>query len=176
MFTKGLPTIQTDELHSYEEGIDCLGQNLILDYGNPKQIERAMETARGVESITGINAAGHRHIRTSYYSGTKMAKDDPWGCAKAYSYLVLQPGQLLVDYNGNPAAKKILLELADGFLAHRKKMPMAATRCRQRFISRTTRTAPRRAVISRGRCSGARGSGPATANTSTRSSMAAPRR
>ncbi len=121
MFTKGLPTIQTDELHSYEEGIDCLGQNLILDYGNPKQIERAMETARGVESITGINAAGHRHIRTSYYSGRKMAQDDPGGYAKAYSYLVLQPGQLLVDYNGNPAAKKVLLELADGLLAHRKE-------------------------------------------------------
>jgi hypothetical protein len=121
MFTNGLPTIQADELHSYEEGIDCLSANLILDYGNPQQIERAMVTERGVEGITGINAAGHRHIRTSYYNGVKMATDDPWGCAKAYSYLVLQPGQLLVDYNGNPAARKVLLELADGLLAHRKQ-------------------------------------------------------
>ncbi|HUI07437.1 MAG TPA: LamG-like jellyroll fold domain-containing protein [Verrucomicrobiae bacterium] len=121
MFTNGLPTIQTDELHSYEEGIDCLGANLILDYGNPKQIERAMVTARGVAGITGVNGAGHRHIRTSYFSGTKMAEEDPWGCVKAYSYLVLQPGQLLVDYNGNPAVKKVLLELADGLLAHRRQ-------------------------------------------------------
>ena len=121
MFTNGLPTIQADELHSYEEGIDCLSANLILDYGNPQQIERAMVTERGVEGITGINAAGHRHIRTSYYNGVKMATDDPWGCAKAYSYLVLQPGQLLVDYNGNPAARKVLLELADGLLAHRRQ-------------------------------------------------------
>ena len=121
MFTDGLSTIQADELHGYEEGIDCLGANLILDYGNPKQIERAMVTQRGVEKITGINAAGHRHIRTSYYNGKKMATDDPWGYAKAYSYLVLQPGQLLVDYNGNPIAKKVLLELADGLLAHRHK-------------------------------------------------------
>ena len=121
MFTNGLPTIQADELHSYEEGIDCLSANLILDYGNPQQLERAMVTARGVEGLTGINAAGHRHIRTSYYNGVKMATEDPWGCAKAYSYLVLQPGQLLVDYNGNPAAKKVLLELADGLLAHRQQ-------------------------------------------------------
>jgi len=121
MFTDGLSTIQADELHGYEEGIDCLGANLILDYGNPKQIERAMATQRGVERITGLNAAGHRHIRTSYYNGKKMATDDPWGCVKAYSYLVLQPGQLLVEYNGNPAAKKVLLELADGLLAHRHK-------------------------------------------------------
>jgi hypothetical protein len=121
MFTDGLPTIQADELHSYEEGINCLAQNLILDYGSPLQIERAMVTARGVAGITGINAAGHRHIRTSYYNGKKMAEEEPWGYAKAYSYLVLQPGQLLVDFNGNPTAKKMLLELADGLLAHRRK-------------------------------------------------------
>jgi len=120
MFTNGLCTIQADELHGYEEGIDCLGANLILDYGNPTQLERAMVTERGIERITGINAAGHRHFRTSYYNGNKMATEDPWGYAKAYSYLVLQPGQLLVDYDGNPEAKQVLLELADGLLAHRE--------------------------------------------------------
>ena len=106
MFTNGLCTIQADELHGYEEGIDCLSANLILDYGNPTQLERAMVTERGIERITGINAAGHRHFRTSYYNGKKMATEDPWGYAKAYSYLVLQPGQLLVDYDGNPAGEE----------------------------------------------------------------------
>jgi hypothetical protein len=123
MFTRGLPTIQADELHSYEEGINCLAQNLILDFGNPIELERAMETARGVETITGVNAAGHRHIKSSYYSGTKMAVEDPWGVSKPYSNLVLQVPQLLVDYNGNPTAKKYLTELADGLLAHRKAAP-----------------------------------------------------
>lgn len=120
MFTRGLPTIQTDELHSYEEGINCLSQNLLLDYASPRQLERAMETARGVASITGINAAGHRHIRSSYYSATKLAEDGPWGWSKPYSYLVLHPLYLLVDFNGNPAARRLVLELADGLLAHRK--------------------------------------------------------
>lgn len=119
MFTKGLPTIQVDELHSYEEGINCLAENMILDFGNPQNIERAMETQKGMERITGINEAGHRHFKTAYYSATKMAEEYPWGYTKGYSYLVLQPGQLLVDYNGNAEAKKVLLELADGFLAHR---------------------------------------------------------
>ncbi|MCX6950846.1 MAG: hypothetical protein NTV51_01470, partial [Verrucomicrobia bacterium] len=118
MFTRGLPTIQADELHSYEEGINCLAQNLILDYGSPRQLERAMENIRGVESITGINAAGHRHIRSSYYSGTKMAEEGPWGWSKPYSYLVLHPAYLFADYNGSPAATKLVTELADGLLAH----------------------------------------------------------
>ncbi len=120
MFTRGLPTIQSDELHSYEEGINCLAQNLILDYASPRQLERAMETARGVESITGVNPAGHRHIRSSYYSGSRLAEEEPWGTSKPYSYLVCQVPQLLVEYNGNPTAKKYLLELTDGLLAHRK--------------------------------------------------------
>jgi len=121
MFTNGLSTIQTDELHSYEEGINCLGENLIVTPGSPQQLERAMDTMRGITGITGVNAAGHRHIRTAYYSGSKMSTDGVWGWSKSYSYLVLQPGHLLVDYNGNPGARKTLIELADGLLAHRKK-------------------------------------------------------
>jgi hypothetical protein len=121
MFTNGLPTIQADELHSYEEGIQVLGQSLLLDYGDPKQIERAMETSRSVIKLTGINSAGHRHIKSSYYSGTRVAEEEPWGYSKPSSILVLHPGIMLVDYNGNPQMKKIITELADGFLAHRRK-------------------------------------------------------
>jgi hypothetical protein len=121
MWTNGLPAIQADELHSYEEGINCLGQNLILDYGSPKQIERALETSRNLERLTAVNAAGHRHIRSSYYNGTTFATDEPWGWAKAYSHLVLQTPELLVDFNGSPRSKQFVLEVTDGLLAHRHK-------------------------------------------------------
>lgn len=126
MVTDGLPTIQADELHSYEEGINCLGQNLLLAFGSPRQLERAMDTARSLERITGVNAAGHRHIRTSYYSGTTMALEDPWAYAKGFSYLVLQVPDQLVDYNGSPAVKRYLLELADGLLAHHPAEPSSS--------------------------------------------------
>ncbi|MBC7930449.1 MAG: LamG domain-containing protein, partial [Rubrivivax sp.] len=121
LFTNGLSTIQTDELHSYEEGIQVLGQSLLLDYGNPKQLERAMETSRALINLTAINGAGHRHIRSTYFSGTRMAEEEPWGWSKPHSYLAFHPSALLVEYNGNPRMKKIITELADGLLAHRKK-------------------------------------------------------
>jgi len=92
---------------------------MVLEHGSPRQLERAMETARGVLGITGINAAGHRHIRSSYYSGTTMALEAPWNSARPFSYLVMQPGQMLVDYNGSPAARRYMLELADGLMEHR---------------------------------------------------------
>jgi hypothetical protein len=121
MFTNGLPTIQADELHSYEEGIQVLGQSLLLDYGDPKQLERAMETARAVIGVTGINSAGHRHFRSSYYNGNKIAEEEPWGWSKPSSILVLHPAIMLVEYNGNQRMVKTITELADGFLAHRQK-------------------------------------------------------
>jgi hypothetical protein len=121
MITNGLCTIRADELHSYEEGLNALGQNMILNYGSPKMVERAMENARAIEWLSGINPLGHRFIRSCDYNGLKMATDEPWGYTKAYSYLSLQPAQLLVEFNGNPEARKILLELADGLLSRRRQ-------------------------------------------------------
>jgi len=118
LFTNGLSTIQTDELHSYEEGIQVLGQSLLLDHGSPKQLERAMSTAAALEKVTGVNTAGHRHIRTSYFSGTAMATEGVWGWQKPNGFLAFHPAISLVDYNGAPGVRKWLLELADGLLAH----------------------------------------------------------
>jgi hypothetical protein len=121
MFTNGLCSIQADELHGYEEGINCLGQNLIANYGSPRMLERAMETARGIAWLTAINPAGNRLFQSCYYNGVKMATDSVWGYTKSNEYLILQPSQLLVEYNGNPSAKKVDLEMADGLLAHRHR-------------------------------------------------------
>jgi hypothetical protein len=121
MFTKGLSTIQTDELHSYEEGIQVLSQCMLLGYGAPKHIERAMETARGLIWLTGVNGAGHRHIRSPYFSGEKISDEEPWNWSKPSSYLAFHPALMLAQFNGSPAIKTMILELADGVLAHRLK-------------------------------------------------------
>ena len=123
MFTNGLATIQTDELHSYEDGINVLGESMLLDFGSPKQIERAMVTAKRLEWLTGVNAAGHRHVRSSYFNGAKMAEGGVWGWSKEYSYMVFHPALSLVLFNGSLETRKMILELADGFLAHYKPGP-----------------------------------------------------
>jgi hypothetical protein len=119
MFTNGLATAQYDELHSYEDGINVLGQAMMIDFGSPKQIERAMETSRRLEWLTGINVAGQRQVRSSYYSGTKMAENGVWGWGKGRSYMVFHAALELVLYNGMPETRKMVTEIADGFLAHR---------------------------------------------------------
>jgi hypothetical protein len=121
MFTNGMPSIQSDELHSAEEGLIALGQALTLDFANPKLLERAMETARALWWITGVNKAGHRLIRSSYFSGSKMAVESPWGLQRPNSPLAFSPAAYIVRFNGNEKLKKLWVEWADGLMAHRKK-------------------------------------------------------
>jgi hypothetical protein len=123
MFTNGLITIQADELHTYEDGVNVLGQVMTLDFGSPRQVERAMVTSKRLEWVTGVNPAGDRLFRSSYYNGDKMATEGVWGWTKPYSYLVLHPAMTMVQYNGSPETRKMILDLADGLLAHRKPGP-----------------------------------------------------
>lgn len=124
MFANGFAAGQYDELHAYEDGINMIGESMQIDYGNPKEIERAMLTAkRQAEWLTGYNSAGQRQIKSSFYSGTKMAEGGVWGWAKDRSYFVYHPAILLADYNGNPELVKMITETADGFLAHRRPGP-----------------------------------------------------
>jgi hypothetical protein len=118
MWANGLAKAQYDELHSYEDGLNMLGEAMQLDFGSPKQLERAMLTAKRLEWLTGINSAGQRQIQSSYYSGTKMATGGVWGWGKARSYFVFHPALQLVLFNGTPETRQMVLQTADGFLAH----------------------------------------------------------
>ncbi|MFJ6023111.1 LamG-like jellyroll fold domain-containing protein [Brevundimonas sp. NPDC092305] len=126
MWTNGLGTIQTDELHVYEEGVNAISQLALLRRGDPQSVERLMATARRYDDLTAINAAGHRHIVSNYFSGSVIARDTPWDWSKGQSHLILHPGMALVDYNGSPRLRRLLLELADGFVAHGKAGPEGA--------------------------------------------------
>lgn len=118
MFSNGLCAIQTDQLHTLEEGIQVLGQCLTLDPCSPKHLERAMENARGLFFVTGYNEAGHRHLKSGYYSGTRIADEAPWNYSASDSFHVLHPTYMLARYNGSPLAKKLVLEMADAMLDH----------------------------------------------------------
>lgn len=119
LVTNGLATIFTDELHALEDGMQVVGAMQLLDYGNPLYMERGMETSqRMLENITAVNPAGHRHFRSRYYSGMRIATEDPWQWSVARSYNVLQTSFLVSRYNGNPKVQKMIIEIADGLLAH----------------------------------------------------------
>ncbi|MFL5296794.1 MAG: LamG-like jellyroll fold domain-containing protein [Phenylobacterium sp.] len=118
MFTAGLSTIATDELHSYEEGINSNSEAMYLGWGDPKVVERLMTTVAAYDRIIQPNAAGHLHFKTSWFSGSKVYSEGPWEWQKDQSVLVLHPGLLLADFNHDPTSLKYITGLADGLLAH----------------------------------------------------------
>lgn len=118
MITNGLCSIQADELHSSEEGLTCLAQCCAADYGNPKYLERAMENARGGFWITGINKAGHRHFKSSYFSASRYAPEHPWDVQQAFSGIVLSPAWFVARFSHDRKVMQLLTELADGMVAH----------------------------------------------------------
>ncbi|MCX6143181.1 MAG: VOC family protein [Ignavibacteriales bacterium] len=123
MFTNGLSTIQTDGLHAHEEGIEAQTQAMLVDYGSPKQLERIMETVKALdERLIQKNKAGHRHFRSSYFSGTKLADESVWEWSlQPQEFLLLQPVLTLAEFNGNARARQLAVDVADGLLAHSRK-------------------------------------------------------
>ena len=168
LFTNGLSTIQTDELHSYEEGIQVLGQAMLLDFGGPAHLERAMETARALEErLTGVNAAGHRHIRSSVLQRHEGRDRRRVGLVEA----VLVPGAASRHRAGGlqrraarpDVAARTGRRPARALQARRQGRPRSSARpCG----SRPTRICPRPGQSAPGRCCGPPSGGRAIASTS----------
>ncbi|CAN5419332.1 hypothetical protein BH10PSE1_BH10PSE1_07900 [soil metagenome] len=118
MLTEGLNTIRADELHSYEEGVNTVAQYAMMNWGSPRAIERLMATARRYPEMTAVNPAGHRHFTSNSFSWNDFSGEGPWGRQKGNNFLMFHPGILLVQWNGSPATRDIILQTLDGFLAH----------------------------------------------------------
>ena len=137
MITNGLGTILTDYLHTYEEGINVRGEDAYLNDGDPKSFERLMEVVRAYPRITEVNKSGHTNIFTQLFSSTRVVREGPWGWENSYSYIILQPGIQLVNYNGNPALKKLILDIADSYISYGKKNA-DGTMCFPEFFNSAT--------------------------------------
>ena len=118
MRVNGLGYITTDELHAYEEGLNSDAQRLYLNWGEPKAIERIMETTRALQGVILKNPAGHLHFATNWYGGRKMYREGAFAWQKPYSFTVLHGPVLLGLYNGSPAARGLVTGVIDGWMAH----------------------------------------------------------
>lgn len=117
--TRGMSTIMTDGLHTYEEGTNTLVQIGTIAPGSPRAAERLMEAARSVrDHLLGTTPGGHLHFRSDYFSATRVAQYEPWTWSSYREYYHTGPGLLLGDAYGNPAAREYLVRFAESVLAH----------------------------------------------------------
>ncbi len=118
MFTDGLSTIETDELHAYEEGINLNSAMLYLNWGDPLTVERLMRTVKAFDQIIQVNPQGHLLFASNWFGGRKVYREPNWQWQKPYSFPVLHPALLLGGYNADPNSRRLVTGLADGYLAH----------------------------------------------------------
>ena len=118
MFSGGLSTIETDELHAYEEGINLDSAMLYLNWGDPLTVERLMATVRAFDAVIQPNPQGHLLFSSNWFGGRKVYREPNWQWQKPYSFPILHPALLLGGYNADPRSRRIVTGLADGYLAH----------------------------------------------------------
>lgn len=119
MFSNGLSTIETDELHSYEEGINANSAMLYLNWGDPLTVERLMETVKAFdERIILPNPQGHLLFSSNWFGGNKVYREPNWQWQKPYSFPALHPAFLVGEWNADPTGRKLVTGLADSYLAH----------------------------------------------------------
>ncbi|MCL2027459.1 MAG: hypothetical protein FWG79_03120, partial [Bacteroidales bacterium] len=124
MLEKGISKIQSDGLHSLEEGTNVIGQINLLNIGNPKEVERMMEAAHTVKHhLTGVNRGGHTHFKGDYFSATKIATKGVWGWVDRRTFQYLIPAIYMGEFYGNESAKQNVIDIADGMLAHATTTP-----------------------------------------------------
>ena len=118
MHTNGLPTIETDELHAYEEGMNADAERFYLNWGEPIALERMMRTTKALKGVILRNAAGHMHFASNWYGGRKMYRDEPLSWQKPYAFVVMHGPILTGLYANNPGARGLVTGVMDGWLAH----------------------------------------------------------
>jgi hypothetical protein len=128
MLDRGMSVIQSDGLHTFEEGTNVIGQINLLRVGDPKEVERLMEAAHSVRHhLLGVDAAGHTHFRSDYFSRTKLADEGVWAWSSPRQSLHLIPAIYLGELYGHREAKQEVIDMADGFLAHATVSPDGRT-------------------------------------------------
>jgi hypothetical protein len=118
MFTDGLSTIETDELHAYEEGINTNSALLLLNWGQPWAVERLMETVNGLHRIIKPNPQGNWLFSSNWFSGKKIYGEGNWEWQKPYSFPIMHPAIMLGEFNADRRSRHLVTRLADGYMAY----------------------------------------------------------
>lgn len=117
----GLNIHATDSLHAYEEGINHLALMARWFYGDPIYLERCMESARNMESLTIVTEDGRRHFRDSQRMGFEdIAKPPEPKIDGGANPLMWHTALQIADFNRNPCTMKVLQEWAGTWLKFMK--------------------------------------------------------
>ena len=117
LIERGINARTMDTLHAYEEGVNVQPVMALMDYGNPKYVERLMEAAKTVdEHLTARDVKGRRRFRSWNFSASEVKDKGEYGWDHPGNALFCHPAAFLTYYGRHPRALSFLQEWIDGWL------------------------------------------------------------
>lgn len=113
---RGYFVSQTDITHSAEEASLLQPHLAFLRPGVPRHVYRDLLTAANLQKWMGVNARGHTHFRSNFFTAERMdttgvfGQDIP-GCEAAATQ-----GRAIAWYNGHPELSKLLADYSRSWL------------------------------------------------------------
>ncbi|GAA4432018.1 hypothetical protein GCM10023091_03510 [Ravibacter arvi] len=111
-----------DVEHSAELFRDSHTGMFLARYGDPVYLERAMISMQNFGSVwSAVNAHGHRHFKSYYFSATETWDGPPYGVDVPLNARALLPGLWLAWYNRTPRLTRELSEWASAWVEDARK-------------------------------------------------------
>lgn len=115
-------SIVEDVEHSAEPFTDTHSALFMMEYGNPKYVERALISMQNFRDVwTGINDYGHRHFKSSYLSADSVVQVPPLAVDVAMNARATLPGLWLAWYNQNPTLIQLFSEWGKAWVADARR-------------------------------------------------------
>lgn len=114
---KGYTVGSRDVEHAAEDQSCTQPQMLLVEYGDPKHVERMMVMSQYLDFWTAINDVGRRQFKSFMFTADKIWDEPPNDVDHAYCPLAMVGAGHLVWYADIPELRKIVLEEADSWAA-----------------------------------------------------------
>ena len=109
--TNGFSREVQDVEHGAEPVSDTQPLMGLVDYGDPRYLERCLETMACMRDVwTATNAHGHRHFRSHHFSATEVATRPPKDADVALNGRAANPGLMPLWYARHPGVEQLLGE------------------------------------------------------------------
>jgi len=104
-YSKGVGDVE----HAAEPVSDTQPLMVATHYGDPRYIERCMETMKCMRDVwTGRTRLGHLHFRSHYFSATEVDSHPPRSADVGLNGRAVKPGIWVVWYNNHPVVRSLL--------------------------------------------------------------------
>ncbi len=115
--TGGVSTIQTDGLHSYEEGENVRCQLASVDPSKALTRKRLLESSRGTRRVyMGINKNGHLLFKGDYFGANRVSLDGYWAWSVGRTCFHLCSPVLSYELYGDKFSRDYVLQYVNDLL------------------------------------------------------------